>query len=107
MKPPLVSNLFAKTAAASGGETFTSLLSHRSFELEQIASHGATSPEDFWYEQERNEWVLLASGRATLRFEEETVDLKAGDHLLIPAGRRHRVEQTSHDAVWLALHFRE
>jgi cupin 2 domain-containing protein len=51
--------------------------------------------------------VLLAKGAATLRFEEEGIfEMEAGDYVQIPAGKRHRVEATSEDAVWLALHFR-
>jgi cupin 2 domain-containing protein len=89
-----------------GEEIFTPLVTGRDFELEEIASHGAASPEGFWYDQGRDEWVLLAKGEATLRFEEgEPMELEAGDHLLIPAGKRHRVESTSLDAVWVALHF--
>ena len=90
-----------------GEESFLSLIGGRDFELEEIISRGAASPEDFWYDQERNEWVLLAKGEATLRFEDGSLmEMKAGDHVLIPAGKRHRVESTSADAVWVALHFR-
>ncbi len=42
------------------------------------------------------------------RFEEdEEVSLGPGDHLLIPAHRRHRIAWTAPDevTVWLALHF--
>ncbi len=94
---------------APGEESFASLVARRDFELEEIVSRGAASPEGFWYDQERSEWVLLAKGTATLRFEEEEGDfeMQAGDYVLIPAGKRHRVERTSGDAVWLALHFRE
>ncbi|WP_367871624.1 cupin domain-containing protein [Luteolibacter sp. Populi] len=89
-------------------ESFAALVAGKDFELEEIVSRGAASPEGFWYDQERSEWVLLAKGEATLRFErDELVELKAGEYLLIPAGVRHRVERTSADAVWLALHFRE
>lgn len=92
----------------SGTETFKPLLAGRGFELEEIVSRGAASPEGFWYDQERSEWVLLAKGEATLRFEDgELIELKAGDHLMIPAHKRHRVQSTSPDAVWVALHFRD
>jgi cupin 2 domain-containing protein len=40
-----------------------------------------------------------------LVFEGEGIcHLKAGDYLLIPPYCRHRVEATSRDAIWLALH---
>ena len=91
-----------------GEESFTTLVGRRDFELEEIVSRGAASPANFWYDQERCEWVLLAKGEATLRFEDQGImELKAGEHLLIPAGTRHRVESTSADAVWVALHFRD
>lgn len=91
-----------------GEESFACLVARRDFELEEIVSRGAASPEGFWYDQERSEWVLLAQGTATLRFEEEgDFEMQAGDHVLIPAGKRHRVERTSEDAVWVALHFRD
>lgn len=90
-----------------GEESFATLIARRDFELEEIVSRGAASPEGFWYDQERSEWVLLTKGEATLRFEgDEVIELKAGDHVMIPAGKRHRVEATSPDAVWVALHFR-
>ena len=58
------------------------------------------------YDQPRDEWVALLKGEAELRFDSgESRLLYAGDSLVIPAHRRHRVERTSHDAVWLALHF--
>ena len=91
----------------AGEETLATLLARRDFELEEIVSRGTASPEGFWYDQKRDEWVLLAKGEATLRFEDERlIDLKAGDHVVIPARTRHRVESTSADAVWVALHFR-
>jgi hypothetical protein len=34
------------------------------------------------------------------------LDLVAGDSLLISAHLRHRVERTSLDALWLAVHFK-
>jgi len=99
-------NIFTTPYSASNGEQTAVLLSAGSFRLEQIASFGAASPEGFWYEQDRPEWVLLARGQATLGFEAaEPMHLKPGDYILIPAHVRHRVEATSGDTVWLALHF--
>lgn len=77
------------------------------FRLERIVSHGQASPPGFWYDQDEHEWVLLLEGAAGLRFEDEPAarELAVGDHVLIPAHRRHRVEWTRPDAltVWLAL----
>ena len=73
--------------------------------LEQIVSHGKASPEGFWYDQPRPEWVMLLRGTARLQFADGERPLAAGDALLIPAHCRHRVAECSLDAIWLALHF--
>ncbi|MBC2596213.1 phosphoribosylaminoimidazole carboxylase [Ruficoccus amylovorans] len=77
------------------------------FRLERIVSHGQASPPGFWYDQDEHEWILLAEGGAGLRFKDEPAvrELHPGDHLLIPAHRRHRVEWTAPDkaTIWLAL----
>ena len=99
-------NLFAPVPAGeAAAERFIPLLQGAGFRLEHIVSHGRASEPGFWYDQAEDEWVALLRGTATLVFEpEETVALAAGDALLIPAHRRHRVAATSADAVWLALH---
>lgn len=75
--------------------------------IERIVSDGHASPEGFWYDQEQYEWVLLVSGSAVLAFEDKAVALKPGDHLLIPAHQRHRVEATSQTekTIWLAVFY--
>ena len=73
--------------------------------LEQIVSHGKASPEGFWYDQSKPEWVALLRGTARLEFDDGDRPLVAGDALLIPAHCRHRVAECSQDAIWLALHF--
>ena len=39
-----------------------------------------------------------------MSLKQESLSLKAGDYLLIPARARHRVASCSQDALWLALH---
>jgi cupin 2 domain-containing protein len=103
-------NLFADVSAAGAGEEeFTEILARPGLKIERIISHGQASPLEFWYDQAWNEWVLVLSGSATLRFEDEpaTRALGAGDYVFIPARKRHRVECTDLDrpTVWLAVHF--
>ena len=98
-------NLLVPPAVSNGEEAVTTLIRNPAFTLEHIVSRGAASPDGFWYDQDRDEWALLLRGEAELRFESgEIVTLTAGDPLLIPAHCRHRVEHTSADAIWLALH---
>jgi len=85
-------------------ETFIPLLERAGFRLEQIVSNGQASEPGFWYDQDGDEWVLLVRGEAVLEFQDESIKLKDGDYLLIPAHVRHRVASCSQDAVWLALH---
>ena len=101
-------NLFENLPADLPEEAFEKLLETDSVLLERILSTGQATPAGEWYDQPRAEWVVVLRGRAGLRFEdEETVrTLNPGDHLLIPAHARHRVEWTSdtEPTVWLALH---
>ena len=103
-------NIFADIAACGESEQVCEILARPSLRIERIVSTGQTSPPGFWYEQPWDEWVLLLSGAARLQFENEAspTSLAAGDHLLIPAGVRHRVEWTCLDrpAVWLAVHYK-
>lgn len=102
-------NLYSPLPEPARGEVFDPLLSGGPFRLERIVSTGQSTPPGEWYDQETDEWVVLLSGGATLRFESppETFDLAPGDWFLIPARCRHRVERTSEagETVWLALHF--
>jgi cupin 2 domain-containing protein len=105
--PVLVRNFFKNSAASPPAEVVTVLHESATVRLEQIASHGQRSPDGFWYDQPEAEWVVLLKGSATLLFAgEKAAELIAGDYLLIPARRRHRVERVSADALWLAVHFR-
>ena len=103
---PTVRNLFADLPTASAGEIFDELLTSTTLRIERIASLGHATPIGEWYDQEGAEWVALLRGDAELIFEEGArLILRAGDSLLIPPRRRHRVERTSADALWLGVHY--
>jgi cupin 2 domain-containing protein len=103
---PAIRNLFDNTTE-SRDEVLYRLIEGSNFRLEQIVSCGARSPADFWYDQYTAEWVALVQGQATLEFEEGFLELRAGDWLIILPHVKHRVAQTTTDAVWLALHYTE
>jgi cupin 2 domain-containing protein len=99
-------NLF-ENIPASSQEWFQTLLEKGCVKIERIVSRGHCSPEDFWYDQDWDEWVLLLRGSAGLAFEGRSeVRLGPGDCLLIPAGVRHRVAWTDaqSNTIWLAVH---
>lgn len=106
----MTGNLFANLPlAAETAERIETLLARPGVRIERIVSTGQASPPGFWYEQENAEWVLLASGEALLRFEDEAEArrLLPGDWLQIAPMRRHRVDWTAADTptVWLAVHY--
>jgi len=106
---PQAHNLFNDIPATLQTELFQTLAESGSVRIERIVSDGhATAPGE-WYDQGWDEWVLLVSGGATLRFDdgEPALALKPGDHIMIPAGCRHRVERTNsgQSTIWLAVHF--
>ena|GEM_PF-320041 len=94
--------------------------------IERIVSRGHASPPGFWYDQAEHEWVMVLRGRARLEVAEEAagsaarprggsggetirvVEMAAGDHILLPAHRRHRVAWTDpeQETVWLAVFYR-
>lgn len=102
-----MSNLFDDIHADLPEELIQAILSRPNLRIERIVSQGHASPEGFWYDQPQHEFVLLLQGWARLRFEDQTVEMKPGSFLDIPAHRRHRVDWTSPDepTIWLAVHY--
>lgn len=102
-------NLPNPILAEPDAELFEPIIKTHQILIERIISNGHKTPPEYWYEQTNDEWVALLSGQATLMFDEEegeTLHLKAGDAILIPAMRPHRVIYTSSDppCIWLAIH---
>ena len=103
-----VHNLFDGVSPELPGEAVEEILRAETFRIVRIVSRGQNSPPGFWYDQQTEEWVLLVSGSATLCFEDgRRINLKPGDHILIPRHVRHRVERTDTEleTVWLAVHW--
>jgi cupin 2 domain-containing protein len=92
-------------AGAEAAERFEVLLTRPGVRIERIVSSGQSTPTGEWMDQAWEEWVLLVAGRAGLTLEgDKPLTLQPGDHLLIPAHRRHRVDWTETPSVWLAVH---
>lgn len=99
-------NIFAKIPDASNEEVFEIILNSEHIKIERIISKGQTSPENFWYNQDWGEWVLLLQGYAIIEFEnEQIIEMKPGDYLYIPPNKKHRVNFTAPDieTIWLAI----
>ena len=101
-------NLFADLPSAAHAEQISALLSTPQVRIERIVSHGQASPQDFWYDQPRAEWVLVVAGSAGLLIEGEAAPraLSAGDYVHLPAHTKHRVAWTDarEPTIWLAVH---
>jgi cupin 2 domain-containing protein len=90
---------------AEAEERFEDLLTRPGVRIERIVSSGQATPPGEWMDQDWPEWVLLVAGRAGLTLEgDPPLTLTPGDHLLISANRRHRVDWTDTPTVWLAVH---
>lgn len=104
----MLRNLLQLAEPPADRELFEEVLATASARLERIVSTGQASPVGVWHDQPWHEWVLVLQGSAGLLLEGEAAPrrLSAGDHLFIPARRRHRVEWTDAAAptIWLAVH---
>ena len=103
-----IRNIFHEIPKALPEELFQNLAESGNVRIERIVSDGQATPEGTWYDQSWDEWVVLLSGSAGLVFEgdDQTRHLVPGDHVMITAGCRHRVEWTdpAQKTVWLAVH---
>ncbi|MGR8929659.1 MAG: cupin domain-containing protein [Gammaproteobacteria bacterium] len=102
-----LASLFADIPQQLPEELCQTLLDNPNIRIERILSKGHRSPEEGWYDQEQNEWVMLLQGQARLCFaDQEPLDMTAGDYLFLPAHCKHRVDSTTCDPVciWLAIH---
>jgi len=104
-----MSNLCGDLPASLPEELVEVLVESPHVRIERIVSTGHASPAGYWYDQEQSEWVVVLRGEARLLFEGdgEPMHLVPGDHVLIPAHRKHRVEWTTPEepTVWLAVFF--
>ena len=101
-------SLFEEVPARGDIEQTTVLAELPGARIERIVSTGQASPPDFWYDQDRTEWVIVLAGSAGLMIEGESAPriLAPGDYIELPPHVRHRVEWTDADepTVWLAVH---
>lgn len=100
-------NIFTNLPAPAVEEFVETLAHGNNVRVDRIASHGHTSPENFWYDQETNEWVMVVQGEALLEFKDDPTELllRPGDHVFLPAHFQHRVAWTDTNTIWVAVHW--
>jgi cupin 2 domain-containing protein len=106
-----VRNLFDGLPAELPEELFAPVFQGKTFRVVRIMSQGHCSPPGLWYDQDESEWVIVLEGRAALEIEgiSETIELRRGSYINVPAHTKHRVISTdaSEKTIWLAIHYRE
>ncbi|MGE5355850.1 MAG: cupin domain-containing protein [Deltaproteobacteria bacterium] len=104
----LKGNIYKEAEILKGQEFFETLFSGKNVKIERIISLDHSTPEEELYDQTWDEWVVVVSGNAILRFVDtgEDIHLKTGDFVFIPAHSKHKVVYTDRDKVtiWLAVH---
>lgn len=105
MKP---NNMLSNLPLDLSEEVFETLVQSESVVIERIVSRGHTSPKTGWYQQDKNEWVLVLQGKGVIEFENgKRLTLCTGDYCNITAGEKHKVRWTdpSCETVWLAIFY--
>jgi cupin 2 domain-containing protein len=102
MTPAVTGRLRPAEDAPAVGERSEEVARLGGVVVEQILSGTLGAPVD--YDQEHDEWVVVLSGGATLAVGDESLDLVAGDWVLLHAHERHSLVRTQPGTSWLALH---
>lgn len=101
-------NFFANIPQNLPEEFFETIVQSGNVRIEKIVSDGHISQQNFWYDQNQNEFVLLLQGSAIIEFEnDESIELKVGDYQIISAHQKHRVSYTDKNkkTIWLAIFY--
>ena len=77
-------NLFTGLPGDASVEHFDNLPVAGDIRIERIVSHGQSSPEGFWYDQDGGEWVLVLRGRARLEVAGEETPVKPERETIAP-----------------------
>ena len=89
-------------------EFIEDILVSENLKIERIISYGHSSPKEGWYNQDKNEWVILLDGEAVVSFKNSNdVKLEKGDYINIPSHVEHKVSWTkpNYKTVWLAVFY--
>lgn len=105
-KPLNLFSLPEQPLSSENGERFDILLrGNGPFHVERIVSDGHTTPQGEWYDQEKDEWVVVLEGSARLGFADGAeLSLTKGCQAFLPKHTKHRVTYTSSPCIWLAIH---
>ncbi|MCH7568338.1 MAG: cupin domain-containing protein [Nanoarchaeota archaeon] len=104
-----VGNIFSRIPKLLSDESFEELISSQNCKIERIISSGHSTPKCKWYDQNKNEFIIVLKGNAELLFEEnnKVVKMCEGDYVNIPAHVKHKVQKTDSqkETIWLAIFY--
>ena len=97
-------NIFDIDKLSKDKEVVDIIKQNENVKIEKIISFGQTTD---WMIQDKEEFVLLIQGKAIIEYEDKSVELKAGDTLVIKKNERHRVSYTSKNpcCIWLCVFY--
>ena len=102
-------NIFTTIPKDIPKEIIEEIVSVKNCRIQRIISKGQSTPEGQWYDEDQDEWVILLQGSAGLLFEgsHNSITLKPGDYLNIPAHAKHRVEFSDRniETIWVAVRY--
>jgi len=105
---PKIGNIFDLPANLPKEELFEILVDNDTVLIEKVVSTGQITAPGNWYDQKREEWLIVLQGEGELSYEDSSrIKLTSGDYLYIPAHKKHRVEYTSTEppCIWLTIFF--
>ncbi|MCD4695515.1 MAG: cupin domain-containing protein [Bacteroidales bacterium] len=88
-------------------EIIENILETNNIKIERIVTLQPYVKPGDWYDQDKDEWVILLQGEAKLEWADGRItQLKRGDYLYIPAHKIHRINSSGSDkrCIWLAIH---
>ena len=103
-----INNIFKLPIQLPQQELFEALFDNDKISIERVVSTGQVTPPGEWYDQQRDEWLIVLQGEGELSYEDGShIKLCVGDYLFIPAHQKHRVEYTSIElpCIWLTVFF--
>ena len=81
-----MANIFASLPLEFEDEIFEVLVGAENVRIERIISKGHRSPEQGWYDQTDNEWVIVLEGSGTILFE-DGMEIKLGSLSVFLCGK--------------------
>ncbi len=101
-------NIFSEIPKDLPEELIETLEKKDNIKIERIISKGHITKKERWYDQDKNEFVLVIKGNSIILFEDnEEIKMTEGDYIIIPKRIKHKVIYTdkNKDTIWLTIFY--